>query len=147
MLKCNGDDSGFTLSGTQDDAINIGPVFESYTFKEGADVVVDMNDKELDQKKLSAQILVDTGSPLCCIDDCIAQKLGIPVIGTQEEQGKSRNMYKAAIWLPDGRLYTPKDGFMGYETSPHNIILGRQFLLRYLFECDVHNGTYKFSKR
>ncbi|KXV35825.1 hypothetical protein AD940_01385 [Gluconobacter thailandicus] len=146
MLACNPNGAGFTLSGTPQEALIHGPAFESYSFKEGADVVESMNDEELEQKKLSVQILVDTGSYFCCIDDCFAQRLKIPVIGTQTEQGKLRNIYKAAIWLPDGQLYTPKAGFLGYETSPHSILLGRPFLLQYLFECDVYNGTYKFKK-
>lgn len=145
-LNCTASDLGFGLKGSPKEAHEIGPVFESYIFRERCEAVTSMVDDELDRRKIGVQILLDTGSPIDCVSEDLAQKLGLSIIRSEVEQGCVRNVYDVAVWLPDGSLYAPSNGFLGYGTEPHQILLGRLFLSVRRFICDIGAGKFEILK-
>jgi hypothetical protein len=144
-LQLLGQGAGFRIVGSPDEVKTIGPVFEADTFRFGMRVATTATDDQLDVARIPAQVLVDTGSDVDCINDNLAIQLRFAVVGTEIHAGRLHSRYDAAISLPDGRLYTNPLGLMGFNTSPHSFILGREFLFNMKFLSNIGGGFYEVA--
>jgi hypothetical protein len=89
--------------------------------------------------------LLDTGAGANCIDDGLAQSLGLPVTDEGELSGiggkTSAQIYLARIYVPDldRLLFEPFAGVKLEEGEQgHRVILGRSFLRPYRM---IYDGT------
>ncbi|WP_431307214.1 aspartyl protease family protein [Brevundimonas diminuta] len=91
--------------------------------------------------------LIDTGAGGDCIDDDLAQSLGLPVTDEGEISGVGGRhhayIYTARIWVPhlDRLLFQPFTGVKLRQGEQwHQVILGRGFLRPYRLVYDGVSG-------
>jgi gag-polyprotein putative aspartyl protease len=105
---------------------------------------------DLPVKKIRA--LIDTGAGGDCIDDSLAQRLGLPVHDEGEISGVGGRhrayIYTARIYIPSlGKLlFQPFTGVKLEEGEQwHRVILGRSFLRNYPLVYDGLTGQVQIT--
>ena len=97
--------------------------------------------------------LIDTGAGADCIDEVLAQRLGLPVINRVEFSGvggkTEADVYMVRLYVPelDRRMFEPFVGVrleQGEQT--HRIILGRGFLRPYQLHYDGLTGAVEIRE-
>ena len=96
--------------------------------------------------------LIDTGAGGDCIDDALAQRLGLPITDEGEISGVSGRhrafVYTARIYVPklDKLLFQPFTGVKLAEGEQwHRVILGRSFLRHYRLAYDGASGAVEIA--
>lgn len=105
---------------------------------------------DLPAKKIRA--LIDTGAGGDCIDDALAQHLGLPIHDEGEISGVGGRhrafIYTARIYVPNlGKLlFQPFTGVKLAEGEQwRRVILGRAFLRHYQLAYDGHTGQVEIA--
>jgi len=95
----------------------------------------------------AVRALIDTGAGGDCIDDELAQALGLPITDEGEISGIGGKhqafIYTARLWVPalDRLLFQPFTGVKLKQGEQwHQVILGRSFLRQYRLSYDGGNG-------
>jgi hypothetical protein len=95
----------------------------------------------------SVRALIDTGAGGDCIDDGLAQSLGLPVTDEGEISGiggkHKAYIYTARLWVPGLKrlLFQPFTGVKLRQGEQwHQVILGRSFLRQYRLTYDGGSG-------
>lgn len=96
--------------------------------------------------------LIDTGATMSCIDDLLAQQLGLPLINQVQSAGVHGsgllNVYLAYILIPT--LSVSQTGeFIGANMAAggqfHRALLGRTLLQNMLLVYDGRSGSVKLA--
>ena len=105
---------------------------------------------DLAEKKVKA--LIDTGAGGDCIDEALAQRLGLPVHDEGEISGVGGRhrafIYTARIYVPklEKLLFQPFTGVKLHEGEQwHRVILGRSFLRQYRLAYDGITGQVEIT--
>jgi hypothetical protein len=106
---------------------------------------------DLPHKKIKA--LIDTGAGGDCIDDALAQRLGLPIRDEAEISGVGGRhhafIYTARVYIPvlNKLLFQPFTGVKLEEGEQwHRVILGRSFLRQYRLVYDGISGQVEISE-
>ena len=97
--------------------------------------------------------LIDTGASQSCIDDALAQKLGLPEVDQQEVSGVG-GVHKVTMYL--GHIYIPALDFTQYGEfagvnlsgggQRHEVLLGRSMLRTMVMVYDGITGSVSISR-
>lgn len=98
-----------------------------------------------DDSSKSVHALIDTGATLSCIDEGLAQELGLPVVDVQPIAGvagvQDHNVYMGMVIIP-GLEFNQYGRFtgVGMAEQGHKVLLGRSFLSHCIMVYDGLRG-------